>query len=120
MNGIYECYVEGYIKTVNEVHGGDSVLTFAMLEKVNTHPMEWRSFAYILKEYDDEFQQTRQVDVALAWRMKNDPLSWWNRHDGWGNIKHLIEKLNPVIKLDHSSRATDRIVNAVLKNVQAG
>jgi hypothetical protein len=115
LDGIYECYVEGYIKTVNELHGGDSVLTFAMLEKVNIHPMELTSFAQILKEYDDEFQQTRQVNVAPAWRMKNDPLPLWNKYDKYGDIKHLIEKSPyPVIKIDHSSRATDMIVNAVL------
>ena len=66
---------------VNEVHGDDSVLTFEMLEKVNNHPMEWSSFAYILKEYD-EFQQTRQVPPPLSPAASKDILPLWNKYDG--------------------------------------
>ena len=81
LHGIYKCYVEEYIKTVNEVHGDDSVLAFEMLEKVINSPMEWNSFAYILEGYD-EFQLTRQVPPPLSPAASKDILPLWNKYDG--------------------------------------
>ena len=115
---IYDCYCDEYIQTVKKAREMDGALTFKRGKDMNHGKMGWEMFAHFLDLYDED-QMARQVTPPRSPAASKDMLPLWNKHDGWGDIKHRIEKSNPVIKLDHSSRAKDRIVDSVLKNVQA-
>ena len=103
LSDIYKCYVQEYKKTLEHVRNGEIVLDIKRWGRWNSSPMKFKFFEILLYEYN-EIYLAGPPSPPRPRSGSVDMLPLWNKYDGFGDVRHLVEKSNPVLTIDRSPR----------------